>query len=77
MSASDEKRKISWPATLEAMLEAGYEFRETTFCKTCRKAIELWTTPAGKWAPFVVDGKNLRTSHFADCKDAKKHRRKR
>lgn len=65
-----------WPASLEKMLEADYKFVRTDFCTSCKKAIELWITPKGKWAPFVVDGQNLRTSHFADCKFAKSHRRR-
>jgi hypothetical protein len=75
MTEKDPKA-IAWPATRDSMLDAGYAFLKTDFCRSCQKAVEFWLTPKGHRAPFVVDGNNLRTSHFADCPQAAEHRRK-
>ena len=50
----------------------GYTFANGGFCRACRAAIAWCTTKAGKLAPLNPDG----TSHFSDCPEAARFRRR-
>jgi hypothetical protein len=80
------------PLTSDELKAAGYEYVNDGTCRGCGAAIEWWITPGGKRMPMSVikatdrtttineamlkRGTDHRQSHFADCPDAVKFRRR-
>jgi hypothetical protein len=79
------------PLTSDQLKAAGYEYSNDGTCRGCGAPVEWWLTPAGKRMPMTVltsadrnstisgmlkDPGDKRQSHFADCPDAVKFRRR-
>lgn len=82
---------MAQPMTSDQLKAAGYEYDNDGTCRACGAAIEWWITPAGKKMPMTVlrasdrsssikeimkDSGDLRQSHFVDCPEADKFRRR-
>jgi hypothetical protein len=66
---------MSFPATEEAALAAGYVLGYTTTCLACGKPIRFFKTPKGKHIPMNAGPKF--ESHFATCPAASSFRKAR
>ena len=71
------------PEMRQGLQDAGYRHARDGRCRsaTCNAELEIWTTPKGKYMPFDVtraEGKDdILISHFVNCPDAAKFRKKR
>jgi hypothetical protein len=73
-----EEPKLTWPATRDEMIAAGYLKSFERACKLCGRSLEFWKKGlAGKDGPFElqIDGRLI--SHFATCPEAAKFRKRR
>jgi hypothetical protein len=62
--------RIGFPATREAIHDAGYDFVYARPCKRCGANLEFHRSPAKAFVPLesvIVEGKWLLDSHFKTC----------
>ena len=69
---------MTFPATREALEQAGYQRQRYARCRGCQASIEFWLTPAQKSIPmdFMADPHSPAISHFSTCPVAKEFRKK-
>ncbi len=68
---------MPFPATRDALMQAGYRFDNHSVCRGCRREIEWWFTPKEKKIPFdlMQTGSSPAVAHFATCPDVESFRR--
>lgn len=68
---ADEKRSrvTAMPKTRNELLQQGYVHVNNATCSGCHKAIEWWSTPNAKRAPYdpMPELDSPAVSHFATC----------
>jgi hypothetical protein len=68
---------MPFPATLEALEQAGYRRSNYSRCKGCRAPIEWWWTPSHESIPMetMAHPDSAAISHWARCPNAKDFRK--
>jgi hypothetical protein len=67
---------MPFPATRQALVEAGYTFMANKVCP-CGSRMELWHTPKDQTIPMnpMPEAESKAESHFATCPKAVQFRR--
>lgn len=69
---------MSFPATRQQMIDAGYAFSNAQACRGCGEPIVFWFTPDNKRIPMnpMPEADSPTKSHFVTCPKAEEFRRK-
>jgi hypothetical protein len=70
---------MPFPATMQAMIDAGYTRSLYTRCQGCGAVMEYWRTPTYKTIPMdpMTNPEDKAVSHFATCVKAEQFRKTR